>query len=146
MPRIVREAIVRAAPERIFHLLADPTERAKWLVSMKESAIEGPLQVGTRIPARRSAVTSRSTYEIVVTRLDAPNAIETDVRRNGSHAGKGGYELAAVPEGTRVRAYGEFELTGLQRMMTPMVAAGMEREIDSDLASLKRAAEAAPPP
>lgn len=141
MPRVQREALVRAPLARVFHAVSDAAERRAWLASMAEEPIAGALGVGTRIPARRKAAGSRSRYEITITALDAPRHIASSVKRNGEPVGTGGYDLEAVGDGTRVRAWGEFELSGLQKMMTPVVAAGMEKELDADLAALKKHVE-----
>lgn len=145
MTRIEREAIVRAPPERVFEALIDPQRRAKWIASMREtSGGTEPLRVGARIEGRRTAPTSRSTYHMTVRRLEPARLLEMEVVRNDAPAGKGGYELAPVPEGTRVRAFAEYELKGMQKLAGPLVAAGMEQELQVDLASLKRFVEGQP--
>lgn len=141
MPRVTRERVVRAPPERVFAALTDPRERALWVASMAETPGPGPLRVGARVEARRRAPGSRSQYEMTVTALEPGLRLETAVRRNGEPVGKGGYELSPAPEGTRVRAWAEFELHGLQRMMTGVVALGAEKELDADLAALQRHVE-----
>lgn len=137
MPRVVRETTIRAPPERVFHALTDPSARARWIASMRETGTGAPLAVGSRVEGHRTAPGSRSTYHMTVRRLDAPRALEMDVARNGERVGRAGYELAAEGDTTRVRAWGEVELKGLQKLAAPMVAKGMEDELAVDLASLK---------
>lgn len=144
MPRLTRERTVRAPPDRVWGLLTEPSQRARWLRSMKEEPASGALQPGSRLRARRTAPGSRSAYEMVVTRLEPQRLLSMDIARNGEPAGKGGYELHAAPEGTRVVAFAEYELHGLQKMMNGLVAAGLQKELESDLEGLARAAEAAP--
>ena len=138
MSRIVKEAVVRAPPERVFQALTDPQQRAKWAASMRESGEGSPLAIGSAVDGHRTAPGSRSTYRMTVRRLEAPRVLEMDIARNGDHVGRAGYELLAVPEGTKVRAWGEAQLKGLQKLAAPMVAKGMEDELTVDLASLKR--------
>lgn len=141
----MRETIVRASPERVFEALVDPRQRATWIASMREVALGGePLRVGTRVEGRRTAPTSRSSYRMTVRRLEPARLLEMDVERNDAPAGKGGYELEPVAEGTRVRAFAEYELRGMQKLAAPLVASGMEQELQVDLASLKRFLEAPP--
>ena len=109
---------------------------------MRESGVGGPLSVGSVVEGRRTAPTSRSSYRMKVLRLDAPRALEMDVERNGDRVGRAGYELFALPDATRVRAFGEVELKGLQKLAAPMVTKGMEDELTVDLAGLKRYVEA----
>jgi uncharacterized protein YndB with AHSA1/START domain len=142
VPRIVRDIVVRAPPERVFEALVDPRQRARWVASMRvEDPGTGPLTVGARMQGRRTAPTSRSTYQMTVRRLETPRLLEMDVERNDAPAGRGGYELEAAPEGTRVRAYAEYELKGMQKLAGPLIAQGMEDELKVDLASLKRFVE-----
>lgn len=129
---------MRVPPERVFQALTDPHQRARWVASMRESDAGAPFAVGSRVEGRRTAPTSRSIYHMTVRRLEAPRLLEMDIERNDAPAGRGGYELIPIVDGTRVRAFGEFELKGLQRLAAPMVAAGMEQEMQVDLASLKK--------
>lgn len=139
--RVTRETVVRAPPERVFSALIDPAQRARWVASMRESGEGAPLTVGGVVEARRTAPTSRSHYRMKVLRLDAPRVLEMDVERNGEHVARAGYELHATPDGTKVRAWGEAYLKGLQKLAAPMVAKGMEDEMTVDLAGLKRYVE-----
>lgn len=138
----MKEIVVRAPPERVFEALTDPQQRAKWIASMREAATGSPLAVGSRVEAHRTAPGSRSVYHMTVRRLEAPRVLEMDVSRNHEHVAKAGYELIAVPEGTKVRGWGEAQLKGLQKLAAPMVAKGMEDELAVDLASLKKFCEA----
>lgn len=142
MTRVIRETVVRAPPERVFAALVDPSQRARWIASMRENGSGAALAVGSVVEGRRSAPTSRSTYRMKVLRLEAPRVLEMEVERNGERVGRAGYELAPAPEGTRVRAFGEVELKGLQKLAAPMVSKGMEDEMTVDLAGLKKHVEA----
>jgi uncharacterized protein YndB with AHSA1/START domain len=141
MPRVVREVVVRAPPELVFACLVDPRERAQWMQSMSETIADPTLRVGSRIAGRRRSPGSASRYEMTIVALDPPRRIEADVRRNGDHVGCAGQEVVPDPQGARVRSFGEVKLTGLQRVAAPLVQAGLEKEIDTDLAALKRHAE-----
>ena len=139
--RVTRETIVRAPPERVFAAIIDPAQRAKWVASMSEAGTGGPMHVGSIVEAKRTAPTSTSRYRMKVLRLDAPRVLEMDVERNGEHVARAGYELHPTAEGTKVRAWGEAQLKGLQKLAAPMVAKGMEDEMTVDLAGLKRHVE-----
>lgn len=142
LTRIVKETTVKAPPEKVWDALVDPTQRARWIASMKESGSGAPLALGSKVQGRRTAPTSHSRYELTVRRLDPPRLLEMDIVRNGDPAGLAGYELHAAPDGTRVRAYAEAHLKGLQKLAAPIVSKGMEDELVVDLASLKKFMEA----
>lgn len=141
MTRVAKDILVKAPPERVFAALTDPAQRARWIASMRESGSGTALAVGSRVEGRRTAPTSRSLYHLTVRKLEAPRALEMDIVRNGDPAGRAGYELAAAPEGTRVKAWAEAQLKGLQKLAAPMVAKGLEDELTVDLASLKKFVE-----
>lgn len=141
MPRITRERVVRAPPQRVWTLLTDPAERARWLRSMKEEPTTGALHVGQRVKARRTAPGSKSSYESRVVRLEPQKLLEMEIHRNGEPAGKGGYELAAQGEQTKVVAFAEYELRGAQKLLGPVVHAGLLKELDDDLTGLAQHAE-----
>lgn len=142
MPRIEREIVVAAAPDAVFHALVTPAERVRWMTTMEETPLATALEPGARISARRRDALSRSRYDLRVTALEAPRRIETEVRRNGSAAGRGGYHVFPHEDGARVVGFAEFELGGLQRVMTPLVSANLEKGLEADLMSLKRHVEA----
>lgn len=133
---------MRAPPERVFHALTDPQQRAKWIASMRETGTGSPLAVGSTVEGHRTAPGSRSTYHMTVRRLEAPRILEMDIQRNREAVGRAGYELLAVPDGTKVRGWGEVQLKGLQKLAAPLVTKGMEDELSVDLASLKKFCEA----
>lgn len=141
VPRFTREVVVHAPPATLWRLLVEPAQRARWLTSMREEPAAAPLALGTRVPGRRTAPGSRSAYASVVTRFEPGHALELELHRNGEAAGKGGYELRAAGEGTRVVAFAEYELTGLLKLIGPAIAVGLQQELERDLASLKRVAE-----
>jgi uncharacterized protein YndB with AHSA1/START domain len=141
VPRLTRERVVRAPPERVWSLLTDPAERARWLRSMKEEPATEPMRVGARVKSRRTAPGSRSTYESTVRTLEPPRLLAMEIRRNGEPAGTGGYELHKHADGTRVVAFAEYELKGAQKLLGPVVHAGLVKELDADLAGLAARAE-----
>lgn len=142
MPRVTHESVIHAPPEAVFAALTDPKAREQWLTTMKESPVDGAIGVGTRIPARRNASGSSSTYELTVTAMEPPRRIVLSVRRNGAPAGAGGYELSAADDGaTRALAFAEYELPLLARVMAPLVAANLEKGLAADLSGLKRFVE-----
>jgi uncharacterized protein YndB with AHSA1/START domain len=142
VPRITREIVINAPPEAVFDALTDPKRRREWLTTMDESPPDGPLMAGSRVPAKRRATGSTSTYELEVTALDAPRRLETLVRRNGADAGAGGFKL--TPEAgdrTRVSGFASFKLPFVQRVLTPVVTANVEKGLVADLTALKRHVE-----
>lgn len=143
MTRVVKDIVVSAPVARVFAALTEPTQRAKWVASMREGGEGAPLALGSRVEGRRTAPGSRSVYHLTVRRIEPPRVLEMDIARNGDPAGRAGYELTAEGNATRVRAFAEAHLKGLQKLAAPMVQSGIEDELKVDLASLKRFVESA---
>jgi uncharacterized protein YndB with AHSA1/START domain len=139
--RVSREIVVHAPPEEVFRHLVEPAERAKWQTSFGEAPLDAPMKVGTRIRATRHGSTSGSRYEFVVTALDPPRHLAMDAYRNGQHVAVGSFHLARDGDATRVRDEAEAKLSGLQRMLAPMVNAELEKRMQHELAALKRHVE-----
>lgn len=137
MSVVRKDVFVPAPPERVFAALVEPAQRADWVRTLVESPREGALRQGDRVEATRRGSTSGSRYVLTVTRLEPPRVLATAVARNGQHVGRNTFELEATPEGTRVRATAEVQLTGLQRMMTGVVVAAAEKELAAELDALR---------
>lgn len=146
MPRVLRKMLIEAHPDDVFQALTTPADRARWVTTMVEESGASSLSAGSRILAKRRDPSSRSRYEITVRTLDRPRRLETEVHRNGAAAGRAGYLLTPEGTGTRVEGWAEFELSGLTRLMAPLVTANLEKGLEADLASLKRHVESKPEP
>lgn len=146
MGRVEKEIVVNASPDRVFYALVEPSERAAWSTSFEEQPVAGGIRVGARIAARRRASTSGSRYELVVKALEPGKRLVLDVLRNGRHGGSASFELEPMGAATRVRNVGEFDLPLLQRVMEPVVAAALAKDMDAELAALKRHVESSARP
>lgn len=136
--RVVKHTIVEAPAERVFRALVVPEERRSWVRTLIEEPHEGPLRLGDKVHAARRGSTSGSRYTLTVVALDPPRRLAMDVARNGQHVGRNTFEIEPVEGGTLVRGTAEVQLSGLQRMMTGMVVAAAEREMESELLALRR--------
>ena len=137
MSVVSKDVVLPAPPERVFAALVEPAQRAAWVRTLLEAPRAESLRQGDRVDATRRGSTSGSRYVLTVTRLDAPRVLATDVARNGQHVGRNTFELTPTPDGTRVRATAEIQLSGLQRMMTSMVVAAAEKELVAELDALR---------
>ena len=143
MTHVTRETVVHQPADVVYASLTTPSERAKWQSSFEEEPLPGALAIGTRIRAKRRGSTSGSTYEFVVTGLVANARLAMDAYRNGQCVALTAFELEPDARGTRVRSQAEIKLSGLQRMLAPLVTAEMEKRMETELAALKRHAEGA---
>lgn len=141
--RIVREIVIRADPAVVFRHLTEPAERAKWAATMIEEPMAPGerMEKGAKIRAKRKVSTTGGRYVLTVTAFDPAKKLGMHVERNGQPTAETAFELERVPEGTRVRSATEYELKGLQKMMSGVVQSTMEKDMAAELASLKRHVE-----
>lgn len=142
MPPVTKEIVVAASTERVFAALTDPAQRAVWSTTFEEKPLAGPMGVGSRIEAKRRGSTSGSRYEMTVTAFEPGRKPAMTLIRNGTRVGNGAFELSPAPGGgTRVRSVSTLELSGMQRMMEPMLDAAAAKEMDAEPARLERHVE-----
>lgn len=135
--RVVKHTVVGAPAERVFRALVVPEERRSWVRTLIEEPREGALKLGDKVHAARRGSTSGSRYTLTVVALEAPRRLAMDVARNGQHVGRNTFEVEPVEGGTLVRGTADVQLSGLQRMMTGMVVAAAEREMEAELLALR---------
>lgn len=145
MPRLVREVEVAAPPARVFAILTDFSRVAQVLPGIQESVVltPGPVGVGSRIRERREVKGRVRESEFVVKAHEPARRFWMDVFSGGRKAGEGGFDLIPLGEGTRLRYTLDFTLPGLLKLMTPLAKPVVAKEMEGDLAALKRAAESA---
>jgi uncharacterized protein YndB with AHSA1/START domain len=140
LPRAEQTTIVERPPAEVFAFLADAENDAKWrpgVVDISRVAGDG---VGTRYrqgvkgPFGRRIPADIEITELRPNELIAFRAIEGPVRPRGR------YELAPADRGTRVRFVLEAEITGVKKLMAPMIQKQMTREV-GNLERLKNVLE-----
>lgn len=141
MSVVKRDITIKKPASVVYALLTHPAERAKWQSSFEEEALPGPLAVGSRIKAKRRGSTSGSTYEFLVTGLVPDQRLAMDALRNGQRVAATTFGLDAHGDSTRVRSEAEVKLSGLQRMLAPLVTSELEKRMEAELAALKKHAE-----
>jgi len=140
MPSASNEVVIERPCEEVFAFLADPANDPRWRSGVLDiqhvsgsgvgaryaQSVKGP--GGRRIPA-----------DIEITAL-APGESIAFQTVAGPVRPRGRYTLSAADSGTRVRFELEAEVTGLKRLMAPMVQRTMEHEV-GQLDQLKRVME-----
>jgi uncharacterized protein YndB with AHSA1/START domain len=143
MPRIEREIIINRSVDEVFDFLADGRNEPHYNPHMlrAEQTSTGPVGPGTQF---RTEVTTRGrSMEMIyeITAYERP-------RRLAGHTLKGPIAVqstetfASVPGGTHFRWVMELEARGIFKLMSPLVARMMGRNLDTLLANIKRLLEA----
>ena len=144
VPRLVQEVHVAASPEKVFALVTSFGEVARILPGMVESVVltPGPIAVGSRIREKRQVKGRVRESEMLVTAHEPAQRFWMDVHSGGKKAGEGGFDLAPAEDGgTRLRYTIDFRLPGLMVLLTPLVKPIVRKEMEGDVAAIKRAAE-----
>lgn len=139
MTRIATETTIAAPPEVVFGLLTDFGSVSKILPGMKESVVltPGPIAPGSRIRETRTVKGRDRTAEYVVSRVEPGRRFWMEVEQKGKRVGEGGFDLAHVEGGTRVRYTLEFALPWYVFFLAPIVRRIVQAEAVGDLAAIK---------
>jgi uncharacterized protein YndB with AHSA1/START domain len=143
--RIEATALIERSPADIFAFLTVPANHPKFVPGMLEFKQTSPgslVQVGARV---------RGVRRFMGRKMDLPYEI-TECQPDRSLGMSGamgpirfddGYVLDPVGNGTHVRFWLEFRLTGLMRLARPLVALVGRTHASETLTNLKRAVETA---
>jgi uncharacterized protein YndB with AHSA1/START domain len=142
MARIEHSVEIARPPAEVFALLADPARLAEWQGTVVEAELEGeqPVRAGSRVREVRSFLGKRieSTVEILEHEPPVRFALK-------SAAGPVSFRVEQLveptPSGSRVRIGMEGEARGVLGVGARLAVKAAERQLRTDLASLKRLLE-----
>ena len=139
----MQEVHVAASPEKVFALVTSFGDIARILPGMVESVVltPGPIAVGSRIREKREVKGRIRESEMVVTAHEPARRFWMDVHSGGKKAGEGGFDLAPAEGGTRLRYTIDFRMPGLMVLFTPLVKPIVRKEMEGDVAAIRKAAE-----
>ncbi len=132
--------------EEVWAYVTDPTKAPEWSSFVLESTLEGtgPIGVGSRIRWIGKFLGRRLGSTSEVTQYDPPSkfamrgvsgGVDLEIER----------QLESIGEGTRYRSRLVGDSGGLFKLADPIVAALMERTVETDLQTLKALLEAKVP-
>jgi carbon monoxide dehydrogenase subunit G len=142
MYKFEKSVFINRPQQEVFDFLADPANDAKWQSSSEGSewTSEGPPGVGSKLRSANKFMGRKIEGISEITAWDPPN-------RYGQKTvgGPVPFELEALfaPKdgGTQLTITGEAELGGFFKLAEGLVGKQLEKEIESDLKTLKRLME-----
>ena|SRR5437763_3906317 len=143
MPSASNEIVIARPPAEVYAFLADRENDARWRSGVLDMKLVSGSGVGARYAQGvKGPGGRRIPADIEVTALEperrvAFQTVAGPVRPSGS------YELSPADGGTRVRFDLDAQLSGVKRLMAPMVQKTMKSEV-GQLESLKRTLEGSP--
>ena len=146
MTAITLSVTVDRPVEEVWAFLSDFGNTTRWsrgvLAARQTSA--GPLGAGSTLQTVVKAFGRRRTADYLVTEYEPNHAFAFEVT-SGPMTSRARYSVEPAGAGTRLTASGEAEVTGLYRLLAPLLVRTLERHRPDDLATLKRILEAPVP-
>lgn len=142
MARIEQTVEIERPPEDVFAVLTDPGRLADWQGTVVEAELEGdgPMRAGARVREVRSFLGKRieSTVEILEHEPPSRFALRSAAGPVSFHVEQ---SVEPTASGSRVRVSMEGEARGVMAVGSRIAVKAAERQLKSDLASLKRLLE-----
>jgi uncharacterized protein YndB with AHSA1/START domain len=130
------------APKEVFAFVSDQTNASRWQRGLAEvrRTTDGPIGVGTRHTFERTLMGRRMDGSNEYTRYE-PNELVA-FAWSGPMPGHASYVVEpAGPSGTRLVSRLEMQAQGLLRLAEPLLAAGLRRDVEANLDTLKHLLE-----
>jgi len=137
---------VAAPPERVFEIAADVPRWAEVIRGVEgvEMLTPGPVRVGTRFRETRIMHGSKAAEEMTVAEFAPPHHFVLTAENHGARY-RAEHRFTAEDGGTKLTLSFEGKpVTLFARLMMPLgllLAGAVRRQLEADLADLKRAAE-----
>ena len=144
MIRVEKSTVVRRPSDEVFAFVADQTNAARWQSGIVEvrRLTEGPPGVGTRHSLTRTFMGRRMNAENEYVAFDPGKRVE--FRTTSGPKLLASYSVMPMPEGTRLTATIELDVSGIMSVADPLVARVLSGEVVANLARLKSILEATP--
>ncbi len=145
MAEIVESIEISRRPEDVFSYVADPSHHPEWIESVVSAPREGdaPLVLGSRVLATRRVGPWKLRYTEEMIALHPP--------RSWANRGVGGIPVIAVANGTveplddgkrsRVTIACEFQGHGIGKLLVPLLARRLAKQLPRDERKLKEVLE-----
>lgn len=143
MPSFEVTVEVARPPAEVFAYLTDVSKLPEWQATASETSVDGAVRAGARIRERRQFLGRDVRTELEVTTYEPPQRFDVETR-GGPVSFSIRHMLSPTPEGTRVRAEVDVQLSRMMRIAAQGPLKVAEREFRSDFARLKQLLETAP--
>jgi uncharacterized protein YndB with AHSA1/START domain len=144
MPRIESRVEIGAPPATVFPWLVEPDRLARWIGGFigSEPIGSGEVRVGSRSRDIIEAEGRRFEVETEIVELRPGERLAVRITSPG-HEQADSYDLDASDGATELTYRSDMRMRGLTRLLSPLVARQLRARAEKDLATLKRAVEAA---
>src|SRR2546428_4447411 len=136
--------VVNRPIEEVWAFITDPFNIPRWGGGRLAARVTpaGPIRVGSTIEYRISIFGLERRFSAVFTEVDPPRVAAGSFVGQGFLSGSVRTTLEATATGTKIVRSGDLKVRGILRLLSPIVAAFMRRQVDTQMRSLKRLLEA----
>jgi hypothetical protein len=142
--RVEKSTVVHRPSHEVFAFVADQTNAARWQSGIVEvrRLTDGPPGVGTRHTFTRTLMGRRMTGENEYVAFEPGKQVA--FRTTSGPRLLASYAVTAMPEGTRLTATIEMDVSGIMSVAEPLVARALGRDVVANLARLTSILESSP--
>jgi len=135
--RVATTTRLACPPEHVFDTLADLRNETKWnsRVSTAELRSPEPVELGSRF----AIVNGGTEYEVTITTYERPSRLVLDASGNPDLTIA--YTFAAADDGTELGSDFDFRPRGVLRLLFPLLAPVIRRDVPKQYVSLKALCE-----
>lgn len=144
MIRVEKSTVVRRPSDDVFAFVADQTNATRWQSGIVEirRLTDGPPEVGTRHTFTRTLMGRRITGENEYVAFEPGKRVA--FRTTSGPGLLASYTVTAMPDGTRLTAMMELDVSGILSVAEPLVSRALSRDVVANLARLKSILESSP--
>jgi carbon monoxide dehydrogenase subunit G len=143
MTTITQSVTIDRPVEAVWDFIGDFENTTRWSRGVLEArqTSDGPLGVGSTLQTVVTAFGRRRTADYLVTEYEPNHGFAFEVT-SGPMTSRARYSVEPAGAGTRLTASGEAEVTGLYRLLAPILVRTLKRHSQDDLTNVKRILEA----
>ena len=135
--RVTTTTRLACPSEEVFDTLADLRNETQWNSRVSSAELESaePIELGSRF----AVVNGGTAYEVTITTYERPSLLVLEA--SGNPALTIAYTFAPTDDGTQLESDFEFRPRGVLRLLFPLLAPVIRREVPKQYASLKALCE-----
>jgi uncharacterized membrane protein len=142
--RVEKSIVVRRPTDEVFAFVADQANAARWQSGIVEirRLTDGPPGVGTRHTFTRTLMGRRITGDNEYVAFEPGERVA--FRTTSGPSLLASYVVAAVPDGARLTATLDIDVSGVMSVAQPLLGRALTRDVVANLARLKSILESSP--
>ena len=135
--RVTTTTLIACPPEQVFDTLADLRNETQWNSRVSTAELQSAESIG---PGSRFAIVNGGTpYDVTITTYDRPSRLVLEA--SGKPDLTIAYTFTAIDDGTQLESDFDFRPSGALKLLFPLLAPVIRRDVPKQYASLKALCE-----